>query len=65
MTEAQIRYDQMLERVAAQSTRVSFTAAENLSIIEELNEGMEEFLLAQKKSERDCARELTGITLNA
>jgi hypothetical protein len=65
MTESKSKYELMLEGIAAESKKVSFTDAENFQIIKELNEGMEDFLLTQRRIEKKSANQLRGICLNA
>ncbi|WP_374950051.1 hypothetical protein [Mucilaginibacter sp.] len=65
MTESKSKYELMLEDIAAKSKKVSFTDAENFQIIRELNDGMEDFLLTQRKIEKNSANQLRGICLNA
>lgn len=65
MEQSKSRYEVMLEGVIAKSRKVSFTDEQNFRIIEELNEGMEDFLYEQKKTKKESERELTSIELNA
>ncbi|MEO3402833.1 hypothetical protein AAFN85_02960 [Mucilaginibacter sp. CAU 1740] len=65
MTGSKSKYELMLADIAAKSKKVPITDAENFQIIRELNEGMEDFLLTQKKIEKNSANHLRGVCLNA
>jgi hypothetical protein len=65
MATSNSQYKLMLEKLASEGKKVFFTDEQNLRIVEELNEGMEEFLYEQRIREKESEIELAGIILNA
>ena len=58
-------YEAELDRLVVQCGPVrAFTDEENLQLNRELNDGMEEFLLAQRKRDVESALELKTIIIN-
>lgn len=58
-------YEKRLNELAAKSVRIVYTDAQNIRIMEELNEGMEEFCRDQRRRNKEAEIESAGIILNA
>lgn len=65
MPDKKSLYEEILEKLQAESKIRVYTEEENIQVMEELNEGMEEFLFDQKVKEKEAELELAGIILNA
>ena len=63
MTQYKSLYERYLTELNEQGRIVRFTPEENVQILEELNEGMEEFNNEQKIKERHSELELAGVIL--
>ena len=63
--ETMDQYDRELLELASQCTVKVYTAEENLRIIQNLNDGMEDFLYEQRSREKESEIELAGVILNA
>ena len=65
MAKEKSLYEQIMDRLQADSKIRVYTEDENIQVMEELNEGMEDFLYDQKVKEKEAELELAGIILNA
>ena len=58
-------YEKIMQELEAEHKVRVFTEEQNIQVMEELNEGMEDFLIHQKVNEKEAELELAGIILNA
>ena len=65
MQPTQSLYEKIMQELRAEQKVRVFTEEQNIQVMEELNEGMEEFLIHQKVNEKEAELELAGIILNA
>ena len=65
MIEIKSQYELIMERYANEKRVTTYSEADNLSMMECLNKGMEDFLHTQKKSYKLSELEMSGIILNA
>jgi hypothetical protein len=63
MTHYKSLYEMYLAELNEQGNIEQFSPEENMRILEELNEGMEDFINDQKVKERCSELELAGIVL--
>lgn len=64
MAKKKSKYEIELEKLARKSKRIVFTDEENIKIMEELNEGMPEFLRDQKRRDGEAALEFKTVILD-
>jgi hypothetical protein len=65
MTENKSTYEKMLEKLQEQGNIKSLSGEEHLELMRELNKGMEEFSIEQKRQQAKAQKELASCVLNA
>jgi hypothetical protein len=56
-------YKEELKQIALKGKRVYYSNSQSLSIVEELNRGLEDFLLNQRKNDIEAEMELEKIII--
>lgn len=59
------QYERQLLEFASKCTVKVYSPEENLRIIQNLNDGLEDFLYEQRSREKESEIELAGVILNA
>jgi hypothetical protein len=59
------QYELVMEQFEQEGKVFTYTEQDSLAIVEDINNGMEDFLHKQKISEKASELELSGIILNA